>query len=342
MRKIILVVLLVILLLTNVGFAAKVVPLPEIIKPGIINVDGDEMVIAEGTSISIYSLENFKRVKTFGKQGEGPREFKVFMGFGLTISFSPEYILVNSIGKISYFSRKGEFVKENKTSAFRMAPFQEKLVGTGMQFGQNNSGPKLAFNLYNGKGEKTKEICAHQLPAIKGKGSVMLIDLLSLRQVDPQYQTSADRIFIAGKETFEIDIYNQAGGLIKTVRRDYKKREITADDKNKILEVYKVMPIYKQFWENIKSGVKIPGYFPAFKRILVSGQKLYVQTFDKKAETTAFLIFDLDGKYLKTSFLPLLYRDIVTPYLYTIDGEKLYQLAENDDEEWELRISALN
>jgi hypothetical protein len=32
----------------------------------------------------------------------------------------------------------------------------------------------------------------------------------------------------------------------------------------------------------------------------------------------------------------------MTPYLYVIDGGKLYQLAENEDEEWELRITEIN
>jgi hypothetical protein len=67
-----------------------------------------------------------------------------------------------------------------------------------------------------------------------------------------------------------------------------------------------------------------------------------VQTFKKKQGSTEFLIFDLDGKYLKTTFLPLVYQDILTPYLYAIDGGRLYQLAENEDEEWELRISGIN
>ncbi len=113
MRKTNLVILL--LLLANLVFATKIVPLPEIIKPDLIKVDGDDMVIAEKASISIYSLKNFKLIKKFGKEGEGPQEFKLIMGFfGLNISIHPEYIIINSVGKISYFTRKGEFIKEKK------------------------------------------------------------------------------------------------------------------------------------------------------------------------------------------------------------------------------------
>lgn len=337
MRKINLLILL--LLLATFVFAAKIVPMPDIIKANLIKIDGDDMVIAEGASISIYSLKDLKLIKKFGKEGEGPQEFKTFMGFGLTVDIYPEHILINSISKISYFTRKGEFIKEQKVSAgTTITSFRGKFVGSAMQFDQK-TGPKMAFNLYDGKGEKIKEICSHPLPLLKGKGTVTLLDLIS--GINPQYQTSANRIFIGGKQTFEIDIYDLEGNFLKTIKRDYKKQELTGDEKNKFLEVYKIHPIYKNFWESLKKAIKIPDYFPDYKTLLVSNQKIYVQTFKRKEGKTGFLIFDLDGKYLKTTFLHLVYQDILTPYLYAIDGGKIYQLAENEDEEWELRISEI-
>lgn len=338
MKKINLLILLLLLAVFVLG--AKIVPMPDIIKPDIIKVDGHDMVIAEGTAISIYSLKDFKLIKKFGKEGEGPQEFKTFMGFGLTVDIYHGHILVNSIDKISYFTRKGEFIKEKKIPAgTSISSFKGKFVGSAIQFDQK-TGPKMAFNLYDSKGEKLKEICSHPLPLLKGKGTVTLLDLLA--GIFPRYQTSADRIFIGGKQTFEIDIYDSEGNFLKSIKRDYKKQELTGDDKNKFLEVYKIHPIYKNFWESLKKAIKIPDYFPAYKTFLVSNQKIYVQTFKKKEEKTGFLIFDLDGKYLKTTFLPLVYQDILNPYLYAIDGGKLYQLAENEDEEWELRISEIS
>ncbi len=338
MRKTNLVILL--LLLANLVFATKIVPLPEIIKPDLIKVDGDDMVIAEKASISIYSLKNFKLIKKFGKEGEGPQEFKLIMGFfGLNISIHPEYIIINSVGKISYFTRKGEFIKEKKISSVsRMTPFQDKFVETHTQFDQKSGVPTLAFNIFNSEGEKIKEICSHKLPALQGKG-IALLDLVS--QINPQYQTSNDRIFIAGKQVFEIDIYNQEGNFLKTIKRDDKKQLLTADDKNKVLEAYKRTPLYKPFWEAIKKAIMVSDYFPALKTFLVTNQKVYVQTFKKKNGKTEFIIFDLNGKYLKNTFLPLIYEDIMTPYLYTIHGGKIYQLVENEDEAWELQISEI-
>jgi hypothetical protein len=337
MRKINLLILL--LLLATFVVSAKIVPMPDIIKADIIKVDGHDLVIAEGAAISIYSLKDFKLIKKFGKEGEGPQEFKTFMGFGLTVDIYPEHILVNSIDKISYFTRKGEFIKEKKIPAgTSVTSFQGKFVGSAIQFDQK-TGPKMAFSLYDSKGEKLKEICSHPLPLLKGKGTVTLLDLLA--GIFPRYQTSADRIFIGGKQQFEIDIYDSEGNFLKSIKRDCEKKELTGDDKKKFLEVYKIHPIYKNFWESLEKAINVPDYFPAYKTFLVSNQKIYVQTFKKKDGKTEFLIFDLNGKYLKTTFLPLVFQDIITPYLFTIDGGKLYQLAENEDEEWELRISEI-
>ena len=123
---------------------------------------------------------------------ENTQEFKTFMGFGMTVDIYPQYIVVNSIAKISYFSRKGEFIKEKKISTgTRMTPLNDKSVGNAMTFDQK-TGPMMSFNLYDNKGEKTKEICSIQLPLLKGKGTLTLIDMIS--QINPQYHTSVDRI----------------------------------------------------------------------------------------------------------------------------------------------------
>ncbi|MGD2087363.1 MAG: hypothetical protein PVH61_14360 [Candidatus Aminicenantes bacterium] len=327
-------------LITNIVFA-EIVPLPNIMNPDIIEINGHDMVLAEGASISIYSLKDFKLIKKFGEQGEGPQEFKVLpMVASLEVKILPEYIVINSIGKVSTFTREGQFIKEKKiTDMARMIPFQEKFVGVQFTSGQNNGGPEMAFNIYDSQGKKIKSICTHKLPILKGKGTTTLLDLLS--QVNPQYKTSRDRIFIAGKQIFEIDIYDQEGNFLKSIKREIKKQKLTGDDREKLLQAYKIHPLYKLFWERIKEAVKIPDYLPVFKTFLVSDEKVYVQTFNKSNDKTEFLIFDLEGKFIKSAFLPLVYENIVTPYLYTISRGKIYQLSENEDEEWELQISGI-
>lgn len=335
MKRLTVATLCLLVMFTGFAFGTKSVPLPDVLKPLLIEVGGDDLVIAEGAEISIYSLKDFTLIKKFGKAGEGPAEFKLTLGIlGLDLKLYPDYILVNSLNKISYFTRKGEFIKEKPIGTRSMFEFRDKAIGTSMA-----ASGKLYryFNFYNGKGEKIKEICSQVEPVIRGNGAALL-DLLG--QVSPRMQMSENRIFIGGKQALEIEIYDENGNFLKAIKRDVEKRAVTGDEKTQFIEAYKVHTLYRTFWERIKPGIKSPDFFPAYKTFFVSGQTVYVQTFTQKEGKTRFLVFDEDGKYLKTYFLPLAYENILTPYLYTIDSGKLYQLVENEDQ-WELRITAI-
>ena len=67
--------ILILILFTNLAFAAKITTFPDLLKPGRLLVDGKQIFITEGITIRIYSLEDFSLQKKFGKMGEGPREF---------------------------------------------------------------------------------------------------------------------------------------------------------------------------------------------------------------------------------------------------------------------------
>lgn len=65
--------ILILLLFINLVFAAKITTFPDLLKPGRLIVDGKQIFITEGTTIRIYSLEDFSLQKKFGKMGEGRR-----------------------------------------------------------------------------------------------------------------------------------------------------------------------------------------------------------------------------------------------------------------------------
>ncbi|MFC2155329.1 hypothetical protein ACFLRB_02405 [Acidobacteriota bacterium] len=92
--------------------SGKVVPLPDLLNPNVIMADNDRLYIADGTSIFIYSAKDFSLLKKFGREGEGPREFldKIY-----TIGVQGEYLTVNSVAKLSFFTKDGQFVKGKRT-----------------------------------------------------------------------------------------------------------------------------------------------------------------------------------------------------------------------------------
>lgn len=105
MKKIIF-ILLVLPVLGGTVFAEKLATLNGIMKPESISIDDRQIYIMENRTIFIYTLQDFKLKKKFGKPGEGPQEFKG------TVQLIPlaDRLLVNSAGQISYFTKEGDFM----------------------------------------------------------------------------------------------------------------------------------------------------------------------------------------------------------------------------------------
>ena len=63
--------------LSSFQLAAQVVPLPVLINPDSITVDNHQIYITDKETIYIFSVVDFKLKTKFGKEGEGPKEFKI-------------------------------------------------------------------------------------------------------------------------------------------------------------------------------------------------------------------------------------------------------------------------
>ncbi|MCP4213127.1 MAG: hypothetical protein GY765_00655 [bacterium] len=69
------------------AYATKTVPMPELMNPGNIFVDNTQLYIVERATVIIYKKKDLTLVKKFGKEGEGPAEFKTNSASG--IRFTP-------------------------------------------------------------------------------------------------------------------------------------------------------------------------------------------------------------------------------------------------------------
>lgn len=101
--------------------------------------------------------------------------------------------------------------------------------------------------------------------------------------------------------------------------------------KKQILDYFKrTRPDNYLYWE--KHSI-FPDYFPAIKRLYIRDHLLYIMTYRIRDNMYEFLIFDLEGKLLETTFIPVADRRLMTPYPIEIHQKKLYQLLENDETE---------
>lgn len=331
MRKVIIVMAIMSILMSGILFGEKVATLEEVMKPqDLMVVNEGRLYVIEGTTVFIYSLSDYKLIKKFGKKGEGPQEFK-----------TPPYIiplkdrlLLNTQGKMSYYTKDGEFISEKKVGSvlnYLMRPHKDGFIGMGVEVDGETVYRTISF--YDQDFKKIKKLCRLKLGKRGGKQKIPGDTVF--------YQVLKDRIAVIYSSDFTFDILDQDGNVIKTVKKDHKRRPFTEDDEKKVHEILKLQ--FGARYEAGKNFIQLPkDYWPAIMAFLTDGEKLYTPTWHIKESKILFFIFDAEGKEVKNLYIPFTFRNAFQPFPFAIDNGKLYQLIENEDEEWELHISKID
>jgi hypothetical protein len=279
-------------------------------------------------------------VKRFGKAGEGPREFTLNprrSEGSVTIFIHPDYILANSLAKVSYFTKKGEFIKERRiegSPGLRFQPLGNQFAGEGFTADKNIT--YNIRNIYDSNFQQGKELY-RRTAFMQGAG-----DLNPFYMVSPIMRVYQNKVFINDSEGLKIYVFDQKGDKINTITHKYDNLVITDESRKKMLNWYKTSLYFKQLYTFWKDRLKFPKYFPAIRWYHIMDNKAYVLTYKKEAEKSEFYIFDIKGKFLKKVMVPLAEKDDRLWYPYVIKNGKLYQLIEDsDEEEWELHVTVI-
>lgn len=323
------------------GAETTVTPLPDINKPDSVYLDKKQMYVTEDTSIYIYSLNNLKLIKKFGKRGEGPQEFMLDPGLGpLYLDVSSKDIIVNSFGKISWFTKDAAFTREFKLPnplVMDIRPFGRNYIGT--QFSMSKVRYRI-LNLYDKKIEIVKEIDKVEHTFQAGKG-------LKVMHVNPTHVVYDNKLFVAWKNDLVIKVLNSDLKELYTIKYPLERQKIREEDKKKIIQYFKTDNETKAFF-NLIQPITFPEVYPAILEMFVTGEKIYVVTFksnDEKedVQNTEVLILDIKGKFLKKVPVPLKMMTPLKQSPYTIYEGKLYQLVEDsNEEEWSVHVTEIN
>jgi hypothetical protein len=331
MKKIFVFILL--LCLSTFTQAKKVAILQEVSRPDAIAAGNNRLYISEGASVYIYTLKDYHLEKKFGKKGEGPREFNVSpVSAPLVVYPYNNKIYISSVAKLSVFTKDGEYIKETKVLPNILCiPIGNGYVGTGTTVDEKNQ-QVSSVNFYNEKFEKVRELYATDLQI--GPSFTISFPFHS-----SNFISYKDRIYLAaGKEGFVIDVYDANGIKLYRIKKDYQPLKLTAAYKKNTENWFKTHPVYKQVWDALKSRVSYKDYFPAFRDILVSGDRIYVLTYKMQNHDTECIVMDLQGNEQKRVFLPCprnLGLDLHPKY--TTHHRDFYTLVENEEKEaWEL------
>lgn len=342
MKKVNLFILLIVLLIQVISLKAKVIDFIDLVNPNSIQIRNKRIYITDRSSIYIYSLNDFKLIKKFGTEGSGPKEFRLLKHVhngGVNLSINSKFIVINSIGKISFYTLSGEYIKEIPTHRSSGKYFKVGNNYIGTKSVQDKKGVEYyTYNLYDSKLKKINEIYR----TISWDESKKL-DPISFTKW-PIFYSYKNKIYIDRRnDTGDIQVFNSKGEASDSIVHKYKKTEVEKSHITKYKKFFNSsISGYKRFFEEYKHIVKFSEYFPVIRDFHFSDNKIYVVTYGMNEETYETFVFNLDGKFAGKVFLKLKEKDPIHLYPYTTYQNRLFQLVENIDEEgWELHITMI-
>ena len=333
-KKMFLLVLLI--MIVNFTYGEKLGTLTDVINPYMLKVDNGNLYVIEGPVIYIYDLKNFKLKNKFGKKGDGPEEFRVVPttnGGNVNIGIYSKFVLVNSIGKVSYFTKDGKFIKEIRTLGNYRAykPLGNKFVGFG-GYSRKKNIQSIYLSIYDSFQEKGVPFFNQQVFYNQG-------DVKPFYMYGPNFFTYDNKIYVE-KNKDKILVYDQNGKKISSINinQGYKKQLVRKKDEKRYLNYFKNNPAFKNIYMNIKRDIKYSKYFPGIRLFYIFDQKIYIIRWSDSKEETGIAVFDLKGKLLKETKVSFKMKSAMSSYAFTISNDVLYQLIENEDDEtkWDL------
>jgi hypothetical protein len=322
--------------------AERVHVFKDLLKPGAMvwDTDRQHLYIVEFPQIHIYSTKDYSRIKTFGKQGEGPGEFLRFA----RIYFHEDFIIIHSNSKFSYFSKDWQFVKEHRVPPqFHrgVKPFGDKLVAT--YIGQAKNNPKVTDQLvvfHDWEGNKIKEIFRKEYYILSGKKINGLYLPEVNRRTGIRFSLWDNKIFIEPDDGEDgiIQVYDAGGKLEYTIKHEFEKLKVTDEHIDAVEEWHRLRKRRLLKIVDQRGLLYYASHFPAVHKMGITDGKIYIVPYKRKQGKPQLFIFDLKGKLLKHLAAPITGETMFGYYPWGILDGKIYQMLENEDEEWELHF----
>jgi hypothetical protein len=265
----------------------------------ILVVDNNETIyVADSieTHIKIFN-KNGEFIKVFGKPGQGPGEIGRIRSMQLT-SNSELLILDSSNRKILYFSLGGDFIRSkdhSKTMAMRAIcdSHENFYVVTAVLDPPNTRYELLKYDKNFNLTSSISKIPAPDPSKPLNPFAPIFYFLLM----------DNDCLLYGYPKTYELQVFNPKGNIIKRITKDYTPVVIPETAKEERLE-------------GIRPGRKVdfPRHYPAYRNFTMDDKgRIYVQSYEKSNSDNMaiFDVFDANGRYIakiQLDFRPLVIK----------------------------------
>ncbi len=336
MKKVYWIILLICLSMSAWGWNSML--LEGLIRPSILIVHQDRIFVLDQTTVFIFRLEDGRLIRKFGKAGEGPGEFKYLGNNGrpLSMSFQKNRLAVNSVNRITWFSQDGVYEGErNLPVDMLLFEIGEQYIGVGPINDEKEQSQKIGFRFYDRNIRPGSLIYRSELDV--GNPSKLMIPADSFAY-NPVYR---NRIYInTDPEEFVIDVFDSDGKKLYQIAREAERIPVDEEYRKMTLHFFEVHPRWKRMAEMLKRITVFRDYFPRIRDLHLASERIHVFTYRRNGDDWEMLVLDLKGNPLARLWVPLSEYEPFSlyPLLYSVSGNSLYSLVEEDDEEgWQIR-----
>ncbi len=326
-----------------------------VLKPSTIDIHNDRLYIMDTELVHVYSMKDLALIKSFGKKGEGPGEYRIDPGIPLSLRGFNDFLIVESIDKLSYFSLDGKYLKEKRKPPLlsKISQIGKNYIGRRIFHPQDGSLSSTAIKIYD---HNFNEIRVLYKQKYLRQGAYPKFRWILGKEI-LLYQIADNKIFVEKSDKgFLIDVYDFKGNKLYEIKKDYMKIPITSDDKKNMIkdmemdpETQAILKKYGMTWKYFSRNFKydFPSHRPPIKSMEIDNNKLYISTFRTENNKVETIVMDLKGNVLKTAFIEPSAKEWIMALLLgikleTIHNDKIYYIQENEDkEEWELFVKEI-
>lgn len=259
------------------------------------------------THIKVFDKDG-AYLMTTGRKGQGPGEFERISG--LQITRQQELLVFDmSMRRLSFFSGDGEFIETLSISELR--PFKLNVNSRRSFIIQS-----VALDLMTNQSLSELKIYDANLSLLKTIAAPGPSDIFN--PFDPFFiweLAKNDNVLYAYNETYELQILDSGGKIIKKIIKEYDPVKITKEEKEEAEHTY-----------SPPNKIEYPPFRPAFQDFTVDEKgRIFVETYERISGGKGFYcdVFDPEGRYMVK--LPF----VIKPRIWK--KKKLYSIEEDEE-----------
>ncbi|MCX6563395.1 MAG: 6-bladed beta-propeller [Candidatus Aminicenantes bacterium] len=245
-----------------------------------------------------------KFLRTFGKAGEGPGEFRLPRSIHYTNK--NEVLVFDSIRRLSFFKPNGDHIRDVSAAVLDLMDAHPDSKGNYFAYliVRDAANPRYELRKLNGELKTEFVLDSSPLPNTIRDGFNPFFPILRWSTLP------GDRAVSGYAVKYELKIYDSKGQIVRKIWMDSDQISISQKD---IEERTADVPA------SILKNMKIPKQFPYFRFLVTDDEdRIYVLTWKHSPDGKRFTydIFDAEGRYIVRAALPRLIPIIRKGYLF--------------------------